>query len=60
MKLVCSRGHEFDTSRPLHRHLRVGDRCPMEMSYDRLDGSTYCRRILKAPKVGLRISLERR
>lgn len=48
MILRCSRGHEFDTVRDVwHGNLRDGGRCPMEMSYDRMDGSTYCRRILR-------------
>ena len=47
MILECSAGHKFDTSHPYYRHLRIGDRCPMELSYDRLTGSKYCRRKLR-------------
>ena len=52
MILVCSRGHKFDTTNIGHRvelgdnRLVVGGRCPMLMDYDRLSGSTYCRRVL--------------
>ena len=50
MILTCSRGHKFDTddlqTNIHHDSLKVGGRCPMEMSYDRMSGSTYCRRIL--------------
>ena len=58
MILVCSRGHRFDTTDIGHQvewgsnRLRVGGRCPMEMSYDRMSGSTYCRRILHEPSKG--------
>jgi len=47
MKLVCSRGHIYDNTTLFNQHLKAGDRCPMELSYDRLSGSTYCRRKLK-------------
>jgi len=56
MKLECSRGHKLDSSNMGHRiafgdnRLIPGGRCPMLMSYNRLDGSTYCRRILKKKK----------
>lgn len=47
MLLICSRGHSFDTTHPFNRYLRPGDRCPMLMRYDRIGGSTYCRRVLR-------------
>lgn len=47
MILVCSRGCKFDTTRPFSGRLKPGDRCPMVLSYDRMRGSTYCRRILR-------------
>ena len=47
MKLRCSRGCEFDTTRPFYKDLKEGDRCPNVISYDRIYGSTYCRRILR-------------
>lgn len=60
MILRCSRGHTYDTSHPLYKHLeeyyqpwskktfgKFGKRCPMEMSYDRIGGSSYCGRILR-------------
>ena len=53
MKLICSRGHEFDTENSSHRmtwgdnRLIAGGRCPMLMDYDRMSGSTYCGRVLK-------------
>jgi len=51
MILVCSRGHEFDTQNFTdmwnYPHVAPGKRCPMLMSYCIMDGSTYCRRILK-------------
>lgn len=53
MILQCSRDHKFDTENLSHR-VAWGDnrlvekgRCPMLMSYDRIDGSRYCGRILK-------------
>jgi hypothetical protein len=53
MILVCSAKHEFNTEDMGHRveygdyAMRVGGRCPMVMSYDRMSGTKYCRRILK-------------
>jgi hypothetical protein len=47
MILVCSRGCEWDTRDPRNRHLKPGMRCPNVLSYDRMNGTTYCRRILK-------------
>lgn len=48
MILRCSRGCEFDTEHDIFRgYLRPGDRCPNELSYDVMSGSTYCRRILR-------------
>ncbi len=50
MILVCSRGHKFDTNDSqdsfYHPYVKDGTRCPMLMSYDRMSGSEYCRRIL--------------
>lgn len=47
MKLVCSRGCEFDTAKqPMARHLRPGDRCPSVIAYSRMDHSKCCRRVL--------------
>lgn len=49
--LVCSRGHVWKTDtvgdRFTHGDKKAGDRCPMVMAYDRMSGTTYCRRILK-------------
>lgn len=59
MKLSCSRGHEFDTAHPFFCNLRVGDRCPMEMTYDRIGGSTYCRRVLKESRSHLPLHPEK-
>lgn len=48
MILTCSRGCKIDTERDLFRgYLKPGDRCPMVIAYTRMDGSTYCRRILR-------------
>lgn len=53
MILLCSRGHKFDTTDMGHRaawgdnRLVVGGRCPMALSYDRISGTTYCRRVLR-------------
>lgn len=44
MKLMCSRGHAFDTE---ITGLVVKGRCPMVMSYNVMQGSTYCRRTLQ-------------
>ena len=58
MKLVCSHGHRFDTSNIEHRvawgdnRLAIGGRCPMVMAYDRLSGTSYCRRVLKKASKG--------
>ncbi len=58
MILVCSRGHQFDTTDIGHRvqwgdnRLVEGGRCPMLMSYDRMGGSVYCRRVLHELGVG--------
>ncbi len=50
MKIQCSRGHEFDTKKiSTLGQPREGDRCPMELSYDRMSGSRYCGRILRKP-----------
>ena len=52
-KLICSRGHILDPTNVSQRvaygdnRLVVGGRCPMVMSYDRMQGSTYCQRVLK-------------
>ncbi|MDD4873901.1 MAG: hypothetical protein PHE15_02860 [Dehalococcoidales bacterium] len=46
MILECSRGHRFDTESISYRDLKEGDRCPVEISYDRMTGLTYCRRVL--------------
>lgn len=60
MILTCSRGHKFDTTDIGHRvewgdsRLRVGGRCPMLMSYDRIGGSTYCGRVLHELGIGNR------
>lgn len=51
MILTCSRGHVLDTALPFDAHLQSGMRCPRELSYDRMMGSTYCRRILRVQKV---------
>jgi hypothetical protein len=60
MILACSAGHEWETdhiqTRMNHGDLKPRDRCPMLMSYDRMSGSTYCRRILKERKNGNNIS----
>lgn len=51
MILVCSAGHEWNTddfqTRFYHPQLKAGGRCPAELSYDRLYGSQYCRRVLR-------------
>lgn len=47
MILECSRGHRLDTEYIINRRIRPGSRCPMLMSYDRIDGRIYCGRILK-------------
>jgi len=53
MILKCSRGHRFDTDDLVARvtfgdnHLRIGAKCPMVMTYDRLIGTGYCRRVLR-------------
>jgi hypothetical protein len=47
VKLICSRGCEFDTSHLLYSHMKAGDKCPSETGYDRLRGGvSYCRRVL--------------
>lgn len=50
MILVCSRGCVWDTADRLsgYTHLRPGDRCPGVIAYDRMVGSTSCRRVLRA------------
>ncbi len=52
MLLICSRGHLYDKTNLFYGHLREGMRCPMLMSYNRMDGGRYCRRILKEKKKG--------
>lgn len=47
MILYCSRGCRWDTSDPRSQHLKPGDRCPNATAYDRIDGTTYCRRVLR-------------
>ncbi len=53
MLLRCSAGHIVDTNDVGHRitygdnRMVVGGRCPMVMSYDRMEGTRYCRRILR-------------
>jgi len=49
--LVCSSGHVFDLSdfqtKFYHPYIAPGKKCPMEISYDRMNGSKYCRRKLR-------------
>jgi hypothetical protein len=56
MILYCSGKHVWDTmdmqTRLTHNSMKVGGRCPGLMSYDRMSGSTYCRRVLKEIKPG--------
>ncbi len=51
MILVCSAGHRWDTELPFQQR-KPGERCRMELSYDRMSGSTYCRRVLREEKDG--------
>lgn len=50
-RLICSRAHIFYMDgleyEYFYRELKEGDECPMEISYDKVNGSKYCRRILK-------------
>lgn len=52
--LICSRGHIWKTKtladRFAHGGKKDGDRCPMVMAYDRVDGTRYCGRVLKEQK----------
>ncbi len=48
MMLFCSAGHRVDTSHPLSKGRKPGERCGCELSYDRMSGTVHCRRILKA------------
>lgn len=52
-KLRCSRGHEYPLNDIRYRHFEKGMRCPMQMSYDRMFGSVYCRRILQERDGGI-------
>lgn len=45
--LECSRGCKYDTNQPWWRHLQAGDRCPGILSYDIINGTRTCRRILR-------------
>lgn len=45
--LKCTRGCHFDTEHPWHRYLKPGDRCPNVLTYDRMSGTTYCRRVIR-------------
>lgn len=51
MIIECSNGHRFDLSNLAGRaqcgDRRPGDRCGVCVEYDRISGSTYCRRVLK-------------
>lgn len=47
MILKCSRGCVFDTRDPFNRDLKPGMRCPNVIFYDRIAGTTYCRRVLR-------------
>lgn len=51
MILVCSQGHEFDTSVAPFRSFKEGERCPMETSFDHTGLSAYCRRMLREQEV---------
>lgn len=46
-RLRCSRGCEFSTENIWHRDLKKGMSCPMVINYNRMSGTTYCRRILR-------------
>ena len=48
MKLKCSRGCTYDTDNIMSRSLKPGDKCPNELSYDRMHvpATTYCQRVL--------------
>ncbi len=48
MILICSAGHRVDTRHPFEHDRKPGDRCGMELSYDRIHGLTRCRRVLRA------------
>jgi len=50
MILECSAGHKWNTEEIPNPGLKPGARCPMEISYDAIHGSTYCRRVLKEVK----------
>ena len=47
-KLICSNGHVYNLEDFRYKHFKVGDKCPMSMSYDLLarPKETFCRRKL--------------
>lgn len=52
MKLICSAGHEMDTSKlslapGWSSYKKPGDKCGQLISYDVMDGSEYCQRRLR-------------
>jgi len=48
----CSRFHLYIPSQDLmHGDIVFKKRCPMVMSYDRMSGSSYCRRVIKKIEV---------
>lgn len=57
MKIECSAGHKYDIS-TLAGRMQCGDRkpgqrCGMVLTYDRMYGSTYCRRILRETRADI-------
>ena len=44
--LHCSRGCRINTEHVFYDRYKPGDICPHEISYDRMSGTTYCKRIL--------------
>ena len=61
MKLRCSAGHEYDTEAVTALgNPSEGERCPMELSYDRMHGSKYCRRVLREDKPHVQIIAHKR
>jgi hypothetical protein len=53
MKLQCSAGHQWDSEKASDRWWKgdknPGDRCGMELAYDRMSGTRRCARTLKKP-----------
>jgi hypothetical protein len=49
MKLICSDGHVIDTLDVLHKGTQPGERCKMEMSYDRMleRPTEYCGKVMR-------------